>query len=97
MQKRAAYQRRYRRNGVNPAPPRRQSWPDAIDYRADPALTRAAKMRGSTVRTNGEVNQQLSRETLGNNVQSVFNLLQVYDPSRALRSSTQQLLHVPYT
>ena len=26
----------------------------------------------------------------------LYNLLQVYHPSRALRSSTQQLLHVPY-
>ena len=26
----------------------------------------------------------------------LYNLVQVYHPSRALRSSTQQLLHVPY-
>jgi len=26
----------------------------------------------------------------------LYNLLQVYNPSRALRSSTQQLIHVPY-
>jgi len=26
----------------------------------------------------------------------LYNLLQVYHPSRALRSSTQQLLHIPY-